>query len=77
MKCRRARCQLKAYSERLCFAHFREANGFRFDPELGKFVPRSSTAHSDSTQARRGSPPAGTQVQHNALLPEDRFLFSS
>ncbi len=40
MKCKRPNCKLTPWRGRLCYQHYREANGFAFDKGLGRFVKR-------------------------------------
>jgi hypothetical protein len=70
MRCKQASCRLKAWSRAgLCFGHSKQAAGFQFDQELGKFVPRASTANTDNLRALHGSRSLlGTQAEESGLL---------
>jgi hypothetical protein len=50
--CKKPECRFEAWRRRLCYRHWRESQGFVFDPELRVFVHATSTAARGETEAR-------------------------
>ena len=67
-RCRKPGCKLTQWRAQLCYRHAKEAAGFRFDPESGRFLPlHSRTGDSASRQEERRNPAPGRPESESAL----------
>ena len=41
-RCRKSSCKLKAWRKGLCFLHWKESQGFKFDSARGVFVRKAA-----------------------------------
>jgi hypothetical protein len=53
MNCAKAGCRFKVYSGRLCYQHTKEAAGFVFDRQAGKFVRASVQSSTEDSVSQR------------------------
>lgn len=68
MRCQWPNCKFTQWRAQLCYRHAKEAAGFRFDPESGRFLPiHFRTGDSASRQEERRNPAPEIRESESAL----------
>ena len=71
--CNKPDCRFEAWKGRLCYKHWRESQGFLFDPQLGMFVRAKSTPARGEMEAREGRV-AGREYRRRQESGVDLFV---